>query len=202
MAEQLATRCGRCNRKLRMPERCTGRKVTCPGCRATLRVPPLAVVLAALPERYLVDPEPDGEEPPETAPVENASQNEESLITELVGARSGGIDLDRMMAEAEARATSATGPYTVRDGALVLLDASDPTLRSLPMLLLAQPADPEIKLDLRALGKLEPSFVRRMLHAILIADGVGKPTRVLASVDQRMALHEFSVGELMAFGDG
>lgn len=53
MGKKLATLCGRCKRKLRMPAKYTGRRVACPSCNAMLAVPTEQDVEDALPDRFV-----------------------------------------------------------------------------------------------------------------------------------------------------
>lgn len=85
MSESLATNCGNCMRKLRIPMQYEGKRIACPRCKVRLAVPTAAEVEAALPERYVCNYVVGEEEFPDGAhPADPTGGSDDPLNDSLI----------------------------------------------------------------------------------------------------------------------
>ena len=208
--QQMATRCGRCQRKLRMPARYEGRYVNCPDCSTRLKVPSPAQVEAALPDRYVCDPDAGHDDPfdvPKLHPSDpshgsDPKREETLVIREMTG------DVPRGLGDDESLDDVLDGPQVEFNNRLeganqLVIQETDHLADELESwLTLPASRRSPMRLDIRPLGgDLSPSVLRLLVLALLTAELEEKPAELLVDELQRAMLNQQPIASLIKLGN-
>lgn len=200
-----------------MPAKHAGRTVGCPRCHARLVVPEAADVLEALPERFLctvIETQIQLPIPDDDSWSDNEHEDSLLILETVTGPHKRNLDLDRLLEDPEIQYAGGSQTQTEDDsppGAptdgyrikgshrLVIHDTDRPYFRQLGAMVLAlqPPKDGPIELDLRPLGQLGLTQIRRAMLALLLAEDLGKPVQLLLTPQQRKWLKSVELEQLI-----